>query len=419
MIDDAALPRGFRPSSSATVERQGVFYTAACWTPDDLVRLTARLETVGGPALRELSEEALLSAWSDAVEAFRDPRSPERRQLDPALARFSRLSPPGLAAALDAVLGSVDRGLAASLSSQAAGSDPRPVLVFLTSAVPALAVQPLLPALLLRRPVILRSASAEPLFAAAFTRALAARQPVLGQAVAALTWPGGIEALAAPLVAAAGRVLAYGRAATNPALPRLAQGGFSAYGPKASLAVLAEDVDPTRVAPGIARDVALFDQRSCLSVQAIYCASAPIPLAQALAAELRRLGESWPAGPLNPVDVAAVHQLRSDARMRALQLPELPIDLGTVIVEPRPDFQPSPGVRTVRIHPVESLRGLPEILAPRAGDLQGAALAGKAAEDLAPALEKLGLSRLVGPGELQSPGDLWHHGGAHPLEVLR
>jgi hypothetical protein len=134
---------------------------------------------------------------------------------------------------------------------------------------------------------------------------------------------------------------------------------------------------------------------------------------------LRRLGESWPAGPLDPVDVAAVHQVRSDARLRGLVRPDLPIDLGTVIVEPRPEFQPSPGVRTVRIHPVDSLSALPEILAPWAGDFQGASLAGKAAEALAPALEVLGFSRLAEPGELQSPDAHWHHGGVHPLEVLK
>ncbi|MEE8278862.1 MAG: acyl-CoA reductase, partial [Thermoanaerobaculia bacterium] len=73
----------------------------------------------------------------------------------------------------------------------------------------------------------------------------------------------------------------------------------------------------------------------------------------------------------------------------------------------------------VRLHRLERLERLPEILAPWAGRLQGVALAGEDARALGPALAGLGVSRLAQPGELQSPDALWHNGGVHPLEVLR
>ncbi len=419
MIGDAALPPGVRPSSTATVERHGVFYTAARWTPDDLRGLSRYLAAEGRAALGQLSWERLLDAWTRTVELYLDPGSKERRRLDSALARFCRLSPEGLAAALQAVLGGVRRGPAHELLRQATRAAGDPVLVILASNLPALAVQPLLPALALRRPVILKSPSSEPLFAPAFVHTLVEHEPLLGRAVAALTWPGGQQALEAPLLEGAGRILAYGESETLEDLERRASGKVFGYGPKTSLAAVAGTVDPAEVASGLARDIALFDQRGCLSVQAVYTSGRAGPLAEALAAELRRAAERWPPGPLDPVSVAGVQQIRSEAQMRGLLRPDLPIDVGTVVVEPHPDFQPSPGVRTVRLHRLERLERLPEILAPWAGRLQGVALAGEEARALGPALEGLGVSRLAQPGELQSPDALWHNGGVHPLEVLR
>jgi hypothetical protein len=87
-------------------------------------------------------------------------------------------------------------------------------------------------------------------------------------------------------------------------------------------------------------------------------------------------------------------------------------------VEPEPAFRPSPGLRTVRIHPLPDLGRLPEVLASWGWKLQGAALAGEDAWRLAPALAGLGIYRCAAPGELQSPDVTWHNGGIHPLRAL-
>src|SRR5262245_1665441 len=140
-----------------------------------------------------IPSEGLLAAWGETVEAFLDPASPERRALDPDLARSSRLSPEGLSAALEAVLGGVRTGPASALLAEAEGLPwgGGLVLVVLASTLPALAVQPLWPALALRRPVLLKSPSAEPYFVPAFLDALIHREPRLNDAVAAATWRGG------------------------------------------------------------------------------------------------------------------------------------------------------------------------------------------------------------------------------------
>ncbi|HET9228922.1 MAG TPA: hypothetical protein VFR31_19750, partial [Thermoanaerobaculia bacterium] len=66
-----------------------------------------------------MTSEDLLAAWGETVEAFLDPGSPERQALDPELVTTSRLSPQGLAAALEAVLGGVRSGPAGALLAEA------------------------------------------------------------------------------------------------------------------------------------------------------------------------------------------------------------------------------------------------------------------------------------------------------------
>ena len=267
------------------------------------------------------------------------------------------------------------------------------MLAVLASNLPALAVQPLLPALLARRPVLLKSPSAEPLFAPAFLAALARREPRLAGALAAATWPGGDAQLEAPVLEGVGTVLAYGEQAALDDLERRAPGKVVGYGPKTSLAVVAASADRRKAAEGLARDVALFDQRGCLSVVAVYTEGDAEELAARLARRALDLARSWPPGRPSPAVSAAVQHSASRRRCGASGMFALSAREGTVIVDPKPEFRPSPGLRTVRVHPLADLARLPGILAPWRGRLQGAALAGEDAWELRAAAGRAGVSR--------------------------
>ena len=266
--------------------------------------------------------------------------------------------------------------------------------------------------------MLLKSPSAEPLFAPAFLAALARREPRLAGALAAATWPGGDAQLEAPVLEGVGTVLAYGEQAALDDLERRAPGKVVGYGPRTSLAVVAASADLRAAAEGLARDVALFDQRGCLSVVAVYTDGDAEALAERLASELLDMARIWPPGPAAKPVSAAVQHVRFEAEMRGLRQFTLSVREGTVIVDPRPELRPSPGLRTVRVHPLEDLARLPGILAPWRGRLQGAALAGEEAWELEPRLVELGISRRAAPGELQSPDATWHNGGIDPLEAL-
>ena len=383
-------------------------YQQGRWTAAQLGALAARLAERGPRALERLGSDRLLAAWSRTVEELRDPRSAVRRRLDPALAASSRLSPRGLAAGLEAVLWGVRGEAAAGLWSAA----PTPgrgglTVVVLASNLPALAVQPLVRALAGGRAVLLKSASAEPLFAPAWLAALAAHQPELADAVAAVTWRGGDAEVESAVFAAASQVVAYGDGSSVAAVARRAPGKTVGHGPRLSLALVGPGADLAATARGLARDIALFDQRGCLSPHAVFHTGDGVALADALAGALAELAHDWPPGPIEAAQAGAVQQLRAEAEMRGLHTPPLELAAGTVVVESRPELQPSPGLRTVRLHALPELEDVAARLEPWRGQIQGVAVAGAFPNGLRRVLHDLGVTRVAAAGELQRPEAGW------------
>jgi hypothetical protein len=373
-------------------------------------RLAARLARDGPAALETIGHERLLAAWAGAVERFRDPLSVERRDLDPRLAAACGLSPAGVAAGLEAVLWGVRGEPARRLLSAAQGAAPSPrglTLVVLAANLPGLAVQPLLRGLARGDSVLLKSARSEPWFAPAFVAALTAVEAALGDCVAALAWPGGDVEIETPLAEIAHRVEVFGGQDAVESWRRRAGDRLLAYGPRSSIAVVARGADLAAAAAGLARDIALFDQRGCLSPQAIFVEGDANRLAAELAAALGTIAREIPAGPALAPELAAVQQVRAEAEMRGLTAPAMPIEEGTVIVETRAALEASPGRRTVRLYPLDSLAALPSALVPWRGRIQGAALGGEPGDEIRRALRELGVTRLAPAGELQRPEADW------------
>ncbi len=382
------------------------------WEPRGLAALVRHLGSLGARALRGVSRQELLTAWDGAIAELRDPRSARRVAFSPALATACRLSPAGLAAALDVVLAGAGGDAAAALAELVAPAPGRGLaLVVLASNVPGLAVQPLLRLLLEQRPVLLKSSSQEPLFAPALVSSLVERLPALGDAIAAVAWPGADTALNAAACAAAAEVIAYGGDPAIAELRSLTRQPFLALGPKASIAIAAGDADIGAAATALARDVALLDQRGCLSVQAVYTSGDAAALAAALADALRERAREWPAGPILPGEAAAVQQARAEAELRGCLRGDVALAEGTVILETDPRFRPGPGLRTVRVHALPDLAALPAILAPWRGKLQGIAVAGTVQAALLARLAELGVTRFAPAGELQHADATWENWG--------
>jgi hypothetical protein len=394
----------------------------------------------GREALRQLGVEKTAAVWFSTVKRFRNDRSPDRQRLEPPMEKGCGLSRKGLRAGLEAVLGGVDGEPAERLFAQARirrqqesriDTPPSrgPIVVWLASNLPGLAVQPLLPALAAGRPVLLKSPSTEPYFAGAFVKGLIAHEPRLAGVVAARVWRGGDRTIEGPLLEIASRILVYGEAATIRDLDQRAPGKVFGFGPKTSLAIVTDHSEVKRraAARGIARDIALFDQRGCLSVTGVYVIGGPKEVdrwSRSLAEALAERADEWPPGPMPTATASAIRQARGEAEMTGLEVHEIKGDsgsklgAGTVIGKNAPFFRAGPGGRTVGVYPLPEPERLGDILAPWRGRLQGAALHGDAAWGLEPTLRALGVSRCAPPGELQSPDALWHNGGVHPLDLM-
>ena len=369
--------------------------------------ITAQRLTASAPALRALSRHNLLAAWNDTLAAFLDPGSPERRQLDPDLLAATGLSPAGL----DRGLRTIGAGMAGEPAAAALRRAPKQQqdgfsLVVLPANPPGLMLQSLLPALAARAPVLFKSSRAEPFFAPAFLAALGDRRPMLRDAYATAMWTGGDASIEARLYARARLVAAYGNESTIASIPAAGPRRLITFGPKLSLGWVGAKADLEQAARGMALDVALFDQRGCLSVEAVLVdRAAADTFADSLARALSDLATELAPGRSSSAERAGVRLAREDADLRGLPWSGDALDTGTVIVESDARISPSPGLRTVRIHPVE---GVPNLNDWR---LQGIAIAAHMPATVRRGFEQAGVSRFAPAGELQATDAAWRNGG--------
>ena len=351
------------------------------------------------------------------------------------MAAAAGLSPEGLDAGLDVVVGGV-RTVACRelLRTPAPAQALFPALAVLSANVPGLALQCLLPALAARRPLLLKTPSAEPGFAPWLLSRLAAADTRLEGALAAATWRGGDRAVEDELLPRFERVIAYGGdGAMRDLGGRGVADGLIDHGHRISLGlVLASPgatLDLGSLARGLARDVALFDQRGCLSVHAVLVVGTGSedlvrPLADALRDALATMGTELPPGRAEPGRLAAVRAAREEAIMAGYQVLDLPgqtVRHGSILVHPADEIDPvrleSPGLRCVRIASLSSSAQLWNVLDAWRGRLQGIALSGKdpTVDD---GLCRLGVTRIAPPGRLQEvDAATWRNGGRDPLEA--
>jgi hypothetical protein len=274
--------------------------------------------------------------------------------------------------------------------------------------------------------VLIKTASAEPIFFAEFARTLAEIDRDAGARIEVRHWSRDRSDLTAALLKDCELVVAYGDDATIEALHRRNVIGF---GSRVSGALIALDgIEPSRidkVADLLARDVALFEQLGCLSLHHVFVVSPDGHAARALAvrmsAALERLGESMRAARVPLHDGAAIRGVRERARWRAIAGEQVELFEGrglewTVIFEAKADsFKVSPGFRTVQVTGVRDLAEFRACIAPVSGRIEAMAVVG---EDCEIEARAMGVPYVCAPGEMQSPPLDWRHGGGGFLDKV-
>jgi acyl-CoA reductase-like NAD-dependent aldehyde dehydrogenase len=292
----------------------------------------------------------------------------------------------------------------------------------LASNVPALALPAIALSCLVGAAVLVKSGRNDRLSAPAFRRALAAVDPALAATVLTPYWKGGDLAAEDAGLARADLVIVTGGDAALTRLAGRVQGRLIRHGPRISVAAIAAPAlaDAGALADALAVDVALHDQRGCLSPHVVYVetdgAETPRAFAERLAAALDALVVRWPLGPVPLEERARTGLARAEAGWQS-GTTVFAGNGGTVIYDSTPaPAEITAGRRTVRVHPLASLERLADLVP--AGLVECVGLAGTDAAPLAPALRARGVARICPVGRMQRPPLSWPRGQRAPLGTL-
>jgi len=416
-------------------------------------------------ALAERDAAELADALGRIGERFLDPGDPLRREALALLPASSGLSAematevldgmaadwtgPRLGALLESELGDATvldafvrrQGDASVPGSRVMAVGPSLCVQIVAGSVPGVGVTALLRSLLVKGPTLLKPGRGDTVLPRLFARGLAEADRALAAALAVVYWRGGNPALESAALAFADVVTAYGSDGTVADLRSRAPvtARFVPYHHRVSVGVVGRealtDAAAPRTAADVARAVALFDQRGCVSPQLLYveeggeCSCAGF--AEALGVALSDLERTLPTGPLDGAAASALHQARgvaeltagsegSHARSRIIHGGAAP---WTVLLETSPEGAPGrfpPVGRVARVRPVARLDALPALLAPLSPHLQTVGVAGLGArlDDFARALGQLGAVRVAPFSAVPFPPPWWHHDGGGPLRDL-
>lgn len=379
-----------------------------------------RLESLraAGAELGKRPAEEILDVLAGLLDAWCAPTSSLRSGLARALPAATGFSPEVCREGLDLALGAwsgerlrelVDRELG-DAAAHAVGAETTAVL--LAGALPPPSFGALIAPLLLRSPVLVRTAAHDPVTAAHLARSIAAADPALGRCIEIVRFPHDDAAcldafLEAALSVATGSDETVRSVAARVRAPRRCV----QHGHGVSLIALGIETQPD-VCARIAYDVAIWDQLGCLSPVGVWVLGGRAragDVAARLAEELDRIESRLPRGNIPTAAAAASAQQRAHAEMRAAAGRPVRVHAGasyTVVAEDDATLRSAPLHRFVRVHPVADEDELVEALRPLAPWL-----AGMAVEPASPAMrrtaQRLGPTRICRVGELQAPEFAW------------
>jgi acyl-CoA reductase-like NAD-dependent aldehyde dehydrogenase len=383
--------------------------------------------------------DANAAALAKAFDCWRDREFPKRRetvaQIASAWCYTTALLDESLDAMLEPFRTSALRSFGARVSSR------RDVIGFIMPGnVPGAGLHEFSTALIAGSGLVVKTSSAEPLFFGAFVRTIAELAPQVGARIAVFNWSRGQTHLTEAFRAACDWIVAFGNDATVAGLSaaeilatlnqsKCRDTPLVGFGSRVSGALVMNEAlrGRTDVLSALARDITLFEQRGCLSPHHVFVeGTGARTFAAELATALDRVAAKIPPPRRYQLaDAAAVRSVRENARWRALGGQDVTLWEGarlgwTVVYDASAHFRVSPGGRTVYVSTVADVDDFIRRMEPASGRLEACAIVGPASrvDQLIPALDRLGVSYICAPGEMQSPPLEWRHGGGEFLLKL-
>jgi len=395
-----------------------------------IVKIAADLR---GWAAERIDPRRVADALGRACARWREPAFDRRITTLARAAAAAGQSEALLGASLDALLASFTPQSLNDLARELRARDGL-IGVILPGNVIGAGLHELVQALIGGAGLIVKAASEEPLFFVEFRRTLAAIDAEVAARIQVLVWTRLDREATVALARVCDRVAAFGDDETMAAVAAIAGPKLIDFGSRLSGALLSHEAicgpHAQSNAAALARDVALYDQRGCLSLHHVFVETSSVRDAQVfagiLAREMAVLARSMATPAIAPIaDTVAARGVRENARWRAIGGAPVVLWEGeglgwTVILDPEADFEASPRCRTVRVSVVASHDELAQRLASAAGRLEGFAIADPAGRlgHLRALLQSLGVSYFCRPGRLQSPPPSWPHGGGRFLNLM-
>jgi hypothetical protein len=400
----------------------------------DVSEVAAAVSRVRGAS--DIGADRMADVLARAFEVWRDRGYARRRVAVGEIARSAGYSVELMENSIDALIKPFTRDalkkMAARISMYRKRDRPKAVGFVAAGNVAGAGIHEVAIALIAEAGVVIKTASAEPIFFAEFARTIVEIDREVGARIEVLCWTRERVDLTAALIANCDLVVAYGDDATIETLRRPNMIGF---GSRVSAAVIEPEaigdsgIEP--VAELLARDVALFEQLGCLSPHQIFVLSSDDGVAREFAvritAALESICKSMPCAKLPIRDAAEIRGVRERARWRAIaggafELFESHGLEWTVVFERRKDvsepFKISPGFRTVHVTAVHDLAELRGSLASMSGRIEAVAVAGGESDDLRSAIAEMRVPYVCAPGEMQSPPLDWAHGGGAFIDAI-
>jgi hypothetical protein len=417
------------------------------------VKRLAEMLRLGRRSLGARPARAIAATLGRVGARFLDPGDPLRARALDLLPATSGLSPQMAAAVLDGMAsdwtearflallevefrdGGVLDGFVQVGSRHVRAVGPDLCVQIVSGAVPGVGANALFRSLLVKGPTLLKPGRGDVVLPVLVAEAIREEDPVLGDAVAVVYFPGGSEVLEDAALASADVITCYGgdEAVRSVRARAPITARFMAYHHRISFGVVGRDALGAdhihQTASEVAGAVAFFDQRGCVSPHVVYVEEGgpitPQDFAREVARALEVLEEHLPGGVLDAAEASARHQARGNAELMAASGSGVELHHGgaagwVVIFDPASAFSPSCVGRVVRVKPLSDVLHTPGLVAPFASHLQSAGVAGcgdrllRLAEELA----HVGVSRVSSFGALPFPPPEWHHDGQGPLRAL-
>jgi hypothetical protein len=274
---------------------------------------------------------------------------------------------------------------------------------------------------------LVKTAGGDRVFPALWTQSIREIDPELGACAAACYWPGGDRACEEIAFTPADLVIASGDDDSVASVKARCRGRFIGHGHRISFAVVTREVSADadlaeEAADALALDVALWDQRGCLSPQVCFMEAAfeeACHFARRLTPAFERQARLLPPRQLSVEERVAIRRFRDEAeweniagRGRALFASDGTLEW-SIVVEADPIFRPTPLCRSLRILPLRDVREIDSPLLPVRPFLQAAGLAcaESRGEEIRKILYRAGAPHVGSLGRMQEPPLSWRQDG--------